>query len=74
MTTLNVTGLKRVFVYKKDGQSLKLNDPDPTIDPQGVLDFYSNLYPELTTGRVGGAEFKGNTVLYEFSASFGAKG
>jgi len=40
--------VRRVFHWK--GQHLA--DPDPTMTPEEVRDYYADLYPELTTAVV----------------------
>jgi len=39
---LDVKGLERKFVLKKNGQEITLSDPDPSISPEAVMSFYSN--------------------------------
>ncbi len=66
-----VENLKRVFVF--DG--LKLEDINPTLSEQTILNHYSGIYPELTNATI---ENKGiqnnNEIVYEFKTSIGVKG
>lgn len=67
-------GLKRVFKMKKDNSVLKLNDPDPDMSLNEVMDFYSMTYPELTTATVHGPELDEDMAVYEFKTTIGVKG
>lgn len=71
---LEMKGLKRVFKMKKDNSVLKLNDPDPDMSLNEVLDFYSMTYPELTTATVHGPELDEDMAVYEFKTTIGVKG
>ncbi len=46
---LEIKGLKRVFKLKKNGETLRLDDPNPEMAVNDVMDFYSMTYTELTT-------------------------
>ena len=70
MAALNVTGLKRVFKFGK----IELADPDPTMLPDDVLNFYSGTYPELTTSNVHGPKVENGKAVYEFKTTVGTKG
>lgn len=67
---LNVTGMKRVFVYGKR----ELEDPNKSMTPEEVMQFYSGLYPELTTSNVHGPKIEGDKAKYEFKTTIGTKG
>lgn len=71
---LEMKGLKRVFKMKKDNSVLKLNDPDPDMSLNEVMDFYSMTYPELTTATVHGPELDDDMAVYEFKTTIGVKG
>lgn len=71
---LEMKGLKRVFKMKKDNSVLKLNDPDPDMSLNEVMDFYSMTYPELTTATVHGPELDDDMAIYEFKTTIGVKG
>lgn len=71
---LEMKGLKRVFKMKKDNSVLKLNDPDPDMSLNEVMDFYSMTYPELTTATVHGPELDEDMAIYEFKTTIGVKG
>ncbi|WP_044270711.1 PRTRC system protein C [Bacteroides timonensis] len=71
---LEMKGLKRVFKMKKDNSVLKLNDPDPDMSLNEVMDFYSMTYPELTTATVHGPELDEDMAVYEFKTTIGVKG
>lgn len=71
---LEMKGLKRVFKMKKDNSVMKLNDPDPDMSLNEVMDFYSMTYPELTTATVHGPELDEDMAVYEFKTTIGVKG
>lgn len=58
--------LKRVFKYDK----LMLPDPDRKLTPAQVLDYYANVYPELTTGVVNGPEIENDCEVFDFNNEF----
>jgi len=67
---LNILSYKRVFKLKEK----MLTDPDPTMSPDEVMMFYSNLYPELTTSNVFGPNIEDDKAIYEFKTTIGTKG
>lgn len=71
---LEMKGLKRVFKMKKNNSVLELNDPDPDMSLNEVMDFYSMTYPELTTATVHGPELDEDMTVYEFKTTIGVKG
>lgn len=67
--------LKRVFVLKKNGKEIKLEDPDPAMAPVKVATFYSNIHPELVNASVTGPKYNDNgEAVYTMSATVGTKG
>lgn len=71
---LIVTGMKRSFIFKKGSGTVKLADPNPAESPDAVMNFYSNMYPELTTATVHGPSVKDDEAVYEFKTTIGTKG
>ena len=67
---LNVTGMKRVFKFG----SRELDDPNKSMSPDEVMQFYSATYPELTTSNVHGPKIDGDKAVYEFKTTVGTKG
>lgn len=67
---LSVSGLKRVFEHKET----KLDDPDPAMTADQVLNFYTGHYPELTTATIHGPEIKEDVAVYKFTSTVGTKG
>ena len=65
---MEVTVLKRVFVY--DGK--KLNDPNPEMTVEEVMDFYSNVHPELNNSTFI-EQVKDDSIHYEFKSIAGSK-
>lgn len=71
---MTVTG-ERSFRFNKDNKVLKLDDPNPSMSPQTVMDFYSNHYPELLNGNIEGPELGENDmIIYSFSFTPKSKG
>lgn len=53
---------------------ITLQDPDPNISPDMVMNYYSNMYPELTTATVHGPVIREDMTEYEFKTTIGTKG
>ena len=66
---LEIKGLQRVFKIR-----IELADPDNSLSPNEVMDFYSMTYPELTTASVHGPECEDDSVVYRFKTTIGTKG
>jgi len=71
---LLVNNLPRIFVMKDGERKIKLADPDTTLSPQDIMNFYSNSYPILTTAKVEGPEILEDAVQYQFVSTLGTKG
>ncbi|HIW43561.1 MAG TPA: PRTRC system protein C [Candidatus Prevotella stercoripullorum] len=71
---LEIKGLKRVFKLKKNGETLRLDDPNPEMAVNDVMDFYSMTYPELTTATPHGPVMEDDCAVYEFKTTIGTKG
>ena len=71
---LEITGIKRVFTFKKGTATITLDDPTPSDSPEMVMSYYSNFYPELTTATVHGPVIKNDKAVYEFKTTIGTKG
>lgn len=67
---LQIQGVKRQF---KHGNR-QLDDPDPNMTPEEVMQFYAGTYPELTTSNVHGPKMEGEVAVYEFKTTVGTKG
>lgn len=67
---LQIQGVKRQF---KHGNR-QLDDPDPEMTPEEVMQFYAGTYPELTTSNVHGPKMEGEVAVYEFKTTVGTKG
>ena len=72
--SFSVTSLDRVFSFKNANVEITLQDPNPAMSPDEVMDFYSGAYPELTTATVHGPEIELDKVLYRFKTTIGTKG
>ena len=51
-----------------------MDDPDPEMTPEEVMQFYAGTYPELTTSNVHGPKMEGEVAVYEFKTTVGTKG
>ena len=67
---LQITGLQRKFKF--NGKTLK--DPDTSMSPEEVMQFYTGTYPELTTSNVHGPKIEDGYSVYEFKTTVGTKG
>ena len=67
---LQIQGVKRQFKYG----NRQLDDPDPNMTPEEVMQFYAGTYPELTTSNVHGPKMDGDVAVYEFKTTVGTKG
>ena len=71
---LEVKGMTRSFKFKKGTEHVTLADPGTDFTPDMVMNYYSNMYPELTTANVQGPVIKADMVAYEFKTTIGTKG
>ena len=72
---VTVEEIKRVFIINagsKDEQ--RLDDPNPNMSPEEVLEFYAPLYPELNNADFEKEELIGNTYEYRIEKQIGTKG
>ena len=49
---LAVNGLERAFTFEKGNETITLSDPNPSMTPEQVMNFYAGTYAELTTATV----------------------
>lgn len=63
-----------MFKLKKNGETLRLDDPNPEMTVNDVMDFYSMTYPELTTATPHGPVMEDDCAVYEFKTTIGTKG
>ena len=66
---LEIKGLQRVFKIRKGSSEIELADPDNSLSPNEVMDFYS-----MTTASVHGPECEDDSVVYRFKTTIGTKG
>lgn len=71
---LIATALERIFLFENKGQKITLADPDRTLSPQAILNFYATTYPLLVTAKVSAPEIKDDKVEYRFESVMGTKG
>lgn len=70
---LEIKGMTRSFKFKK-GTYVTLADPGADLSPEMVMNYYSSIYPELTTATVHGPVIREDVVEYEFKTTIGTKG
>jgi PRTRC genetic system protein C len=68
--SLTANPVRRVFLY--NGRTLV--DPDPSLTPDQVKAFYSNMYPDLASAVIEDGRFEAETQTYEFRRAIGTKG
>lgn len=68
------TTVPRQFELVEKGQTITLEDIDPSWSPQDVMNFYANAYPVLTTAKVNNGNFKEDKMVYKFETNMGTKG
>ena len=68
---MEVKPIKRKFVIDKS--NIELPDPNPQMTVEQVQQFYSGMYPELTTATYQKV-FKQDTYTYIFKSIIGTKG
>jgi PRTRC genetic system protein C len=71
---LEVSNVKREFIFKRDGKDIPLPDPNPEFSVEEVLKFYSTTYPDLTNGMVEGPKVVGDKASYTVSTKAGKLG
>ena len=62
--------LRRAFLY--NGRALP--DPDGSMTPEQVKNFFANIHPELINAAVEGGNYEGDTQVFEFRRAIGTKG
>lgn len=60
---------ERSFQYN----GVTLTDPGAAMSPEQVRDFYSAMYPEITTATIEGPEERSGKLLYTFRRAVGTK-
>ena len=71
---LEVKGMTRSFKFKKGTEYVTLADPGTDFTPDMVMNYYSNMYPELTTATLQGPELEEDRAVYRFKTTIGTKG
>ncbi|MFQ5779533.1 MAG: PRTRC system protein C [Nitrospiria bacterium] len=62
--------IERIFEYS----GMRLNDPDPTMNPEDVKRFYTAVYPELSQAVIEEPVRRGDTLVYAIKRAVGTKG
>jgi PRTRC genetic system protein C len=68
--SLTTTPVLRVFLYN----GRELADPDPSIPPEQVKQFYANIHPDLVNALVEEQAWEGTRQCFEFRRAIGTKG
>lgn len=63
----------REYSNEENSTEIELADPDSNMSPSEVMDFYSIIYPELTTATVHGPEWENDRTIYRFKTTIGTK-
>jgi PRTRC genetic system protein C len=71
---LVTNSLERIFLFKDNGQEIRLPDISAAQSPEAVLNFYSQTYPILTNAKIEGPEITDDEVQYKFVSTMGVKG
>ena len=71
---MKVNVLKRVFLYKDNGQEIRLTDPNEGFTIADVQNFFAGTYPVLTNAKVIGPDIKDDEMQYRFESTMGHKG
>lgn len=71
---LTATQLQRTFILKEDKGEIKLADPSSAFSPEGVMNFYAQTYPILTTAKIDGPVIQDDEIQYRFVSTIGTKG
>ncbi len=66
---MKIEAIERVFNYN----GATLADPAAGMSPEAVRDFYSAMYPEITTATVEGPTERGGKFHYKFAKAVGTK-
>lgn len=71
MITKKIT---RVFFLIKDNQRVKLEDINPLLSVNEIIELYSNQYPELINASISNKGIIDDELVFEFSTIAGTKG
>jgi PRTRC genetic system protein C len=67
---IDLVPMRRTFLY--NGRTLP--DPDGSMTPEQVKNFFANIHPELINAAVEGGNYEGDTQVFEFRRAIGTKG
>ena len=69
-----IQNIKREFRFESNGKIVILDDVNPNMTAEDVMNFYANIYPELTTSSIRGPEIELGKAIYTFKTTLGTKG
>lgn len=67
---INETRMSREFSYN----GVKLSDPNLTMTPEEVRQFFATQYPDIITASITGPEAEGDKLRYSFTRAIGSQG
>ena len=70
---LEIKAIERVFVFKKGNEQIILDDINPNLTPDEIIDMYSNTYPELVNSNINPKGIVNDQLVYEISSVAGTK-
>ncbi|CCH01290.1 hypothetical protein FAES_3281 [Fibrella aestuarina BUZ 2] len=68
------TDLVRKFEFKKNNETIVIDDPNPDLSTGAVQNHLAGQYPELLTAKLKGPEIKNDAFVYTFETTMGTKG
>ena len=71
---VTVEEIKRVFILGEGKDQVELDDPNPNMSPEEVLQFYAPMYPDLNNADFEKEELVGNRYEYRIERQVGTKG
>jgi len=71
---LTTSLLPRVFTFEINRELVTLEDPDPSWDPEMVLNYYMPHHPILATATIHKPVTKEDKIVIQFAPTIGDKG
>ncbi|SEC68041.1 PRTRC system protein C [Tenacibaculum sp. MAR_2009_124] len=71
---MKIDQIKRNFCFVNGSEKITLDDINPTLSNEDILNHFSNLYPELTTAKIVDLGFVDGENKIEFRTIAGTKG
>lgn len=74
MSVLATTSIKRVFKFNHNGETIELEDFNPSLPFGEIVKFYASQYPELTTAKITGPKSEGDSLVFSIDTKVGTLG